>query len=198
MRTSYTKTAAPAKNDDDILPFGPEWDKIPLFRIQESNGFMCRIGFALLAGWLAALTGCGGEIYTGDSKPVAAVVTDKRLWKASGTIPDAGKAIDGDMGTAALSRNSYDNAYITIDLSKPCLFNLVIIDQGPSQQYGFPRRVAVLTSMDGQNFIYRYAAPGTRRVTLLYLPSPVLARYVRLQAIVQGDQPWSLGEIYLQ
>jgi len=59
-------------------------------------------------------------------------------------------------------------------------------------------RVAVATSLDGEAFVERHQAPGTRRVTILSLPEPVLARYVRVRAARPGDQPWSLAEVFLQ
>jgi len=58
--------------------------------------------------------------------------------------------------------------------------------------------VAVLTSMDGREFEYRISGPGTRRITSLLLDRPVLARYVRLQAVLPGPQPWAVAEVYLQ
>jgi hypothetical protein len=106
-------------------------------------------------------------------------------------------AIDQNVATAAVSSAPDGKGTITIDLSKPCLFNMVVIEHGGNEM-GFARRVAVLTSLDGEIFTQRYAGLGTRRVTVLYLGAPVLARFVRLRALVAGDQAWSVAEVYLQ
>ena len=152
--------------------------------------------------WLvvaAVVGGCGGGSsvnYSGKGAPGSAI-TDRKLWRAGGDLRDAGKAIDGDLRTAAVSGASYGTAAITIDLGKPCVFNRVIVEHGPDE-YGFPRRMAVATSLDGEQFTRQTEVPGKRRVTILCLPKPVLARYLRLRVTAPGVQPWNIAEIYLQ
>ena len=73
---------------------------------------------------------------------------------------------------------------------------MVIIEHG-ADELAFAPRVAVQTSLDGAVFTQRYVGVGSRRVTILYLGGPVLARYVRLQALASGQRPWAVAEIYL-
>jgi len=152
--------------------------------------------------WLAAaavLCGCDGGSsvnYNGKRSPGAAL-TDRKLWRASGDLRDAPKAIDGDRATAAVSGESYSTAAITIDLGRVCVFNRVIVEHGPDE-HGFPRRMAVATSLDGKEFTQQTQVPGTRRVTNAVLITPVLARYVRLQVAMPGARPWSVAEVILQ
>jgi len=146
---------------------------------------------------LAVLTGCVSPIYHDGSKPPAASVSHRSRWQASGSVSNPNNAIDGNIATAALSGNSYENATLTINLGKTCVFNLVVIDHG-QRAMGFCRRLAVAMSMDGKTFKHVYAASGTKRITYLWLPSPVLARYVRLQVVVPGRKPWSVAEVHLQ
>jgi len=153
----------------------------------------------LLVCLAAAQGGCGvSDIYSANGpKPQAAALSKRPNWRVSGDLKDPAKAVDGDVNTAALSGRIYANASLTIDLGKPCVFNMVIIDHGPNET-GFCGRVAVLTSLDGTTFTHRHTAPGTRRVTIASLIAPALARYVRLQAVQEGSEPWSVAEVYLQ
>jgi hypothetical protein len=123
-------------------------------------------------------------------------MTPRGRWKASGDLQNPQKAIDGDVGTAAVSASRYDNAQLTIDLGKICHFSMVVVDHG-TNEFGFCRRLAVLTSEDGVTFKNQAAVPGLRRATAVVLPEQVLARYVRLQAVAAGDRPWSVAEVYL-
>ena len=144
------------------------------------------------------LAGCtNSDLYGSSGKMPVSRVSKRRLWRASGELKRPELATDGRLDTAAISTLSYAGATLTIDLGKPSLFNLVVIDHGRNH-FGFCRRVGILTSSDGKTYTQRYAAPGTRRLTTLLLPRHVLARYVRLQAIVPGDNPWSVAEVYFQ
>lgn len=159
---------------------------------------LCGLGLALL---LAAVFGCNGmPDYHTDTKPpeLPSQLTGRDRWRitAGSEIRNAEKAIDDDRGTAAVSGSSYDKAYITIDLGKACVFNMVVIDHG-RDEYGFCGRVGVLTSLDNQTYTPQRSEPGTRRVSILSLIRPTLARYVRIRADEQGGRPWSLAEIYL-
>jgi hypothetical protein len=140
--------------------------------------------------------GCGGPIYQ-DGRSEAAVITMRSTWRASGDLRNVAAAIDENISTAAVSAETSGRGTITLDLGKACLFNMVVIEHGPDEM-GFATRVAVLTSIDGENFTQRIIGIGTRRVTILYLGGPVLARYVRLRALTSGQRPWSVAEVYLQ
>lgn len=141
------------------------------------------------------LAGCGdGSLYQDLS---GANMSNRRTWTARGDLQDPSFAIDSNINTAALSGADYTNASLTIDLKQPCVFHTVIIEHG-LKEMGFPRTVGVATSVDGVNFTDRYQGPGTRKVTILLLPQPVLARYVRLHALRPGREPWSLAEVHLQ
>lgn len=147
----------------------------------------------LAAGALGA--GCNGSRYQ-NSRAEAAAITPRSTWQVSGDLRTHPAAIDQNISTAAVSADSSGRGTITIDLSKPCLFNMVIIEHGPDEM-GFAPRVAVHISLDGQTFSQHYVGVGSRRVTILYMGGPVLARYVRLQALAAGQRPWSVAEIYL-
>lgn len=154
-----------------------------------------------LVGLGAFLTGCDpsgtGTAGKGGVETQASRVTARSQWKASGNVVDAAKAIDGSLGTRAVSRQLQEDPQITIDLGLKCLFNMVVIEHG-QDEHGYARRVAVSTSRDGKNFTHRHSAPGNRRVTHVAIITPVLARYVRISAVGKGSRPWSLAEIRIQ
>lgn len=144
-------------------------------------------------------TGCAAAspIYRDSQGFVPNSVTPRSTWQASGGVIRPVDAIDGDFRTAAVSYRHYTGQAITVDLSKICLFQTVIIEHG-KRDLGFTRTVEVATSTDGQTFQTAYVAPGTRRVTILSLPKPALARFLRLRALRAGQHPWALAEIYVQ
>lgn len=139
--------------------------------------------------------GCSGPIYR-DGRAEAALITPRDTWRLSGDMKSVFLAADQNISTAAVSGDSSGRGTITIDLGKPCVFNMVIIEHGEDEM-GFAPHVAVLTSLDGQVFTQNCVGVGTRRVTILYLGGPALARYVRLQALTVGQRPWTVAEIYL-
>ena len=152
----------------------------------------------LASGLLPLVSGCvSSPIYNASEEHPIGRVSDRRVWRASGDLMTPAAAIDGDLATTATDPRRRANAYLTIDLGKPCMFNLVIVDHGLNQ-FGFSRRMLVLTSMDGKTFTQRHAVPGTRRITAALLPKFVLARYLRLQAAVSGPRPWSIAEVFIQ
>ena len=147
---------------------------------------------------LAAMMLCGCEVdYSSRQKFPAAEISPRSSWKVSGTLRGCENAIDDDSSTAATTGHSYDNSVIIVDLGKICLFNTIIADHG-SDEFGFCRRVAILTSIDGKKYTHQAAISGTRQVSFFNLVTPTLARYIRLQAIVPGNRPWSIAELYLQ
>jgi len=141
--------------------------------------------------------GCAGVSYSDGAHSPAAAVTPKRLWRAQGSLQNAHLAIDGNQATAAVAALPYNGAALTIDLAKPCLFNMIAIEHGPDE-WGFARRVSVLTSLDGEVFTNRFTASGTRWISIFCLIEPTLARYIRLQAVVPGQRPWSVAEVHVQ
>jgi len=158
-----------------------------------------RAGFLVLLCTAAALlaSGCNGSRVTTHSRRfLRGQVSAKSQWSASGTLQNVYSAIDGETSTAARAR-SRGNDTITIDLGKVCYFNLVVIDHGPHED-ACARRLAVLTSLDGRDFSYQCSAPGKRQVTNVMLDRPVLARYLRIQVVVPGLEPWSVAEVSLQ
>lgn len=124
-------------------------------------------------------------------------ITPRSTWRASGDLRDPAKAVDGLLSTAAVSGGAYTNSFIELDLGKVCLFNRIIVEHGPDEQ-GFPARMAVYTSQNGETFTLQGEFPGKRHVTNVTLLSPVLARFLRLQAVSPGLRPWSVAEIQLQ
>jgi len=164
-------------------------------RRRRAFGRWARI-FLLCAGTLA---GCGppAAIYRDAGGVIPASVTPRADWVASGDLMRPAEAIDGNPRTAAATTGAYVGQALTIDLRKACLFQMVIIEHG-IQEEGFAGSVEVAGSIDGQNFQTEYIAPGTRRVTIMCLPRPTLARYVRLRAVRNGTAPWNLAEIYVR
>jgi hypothetical protein len=142
------------------------------------------------------LAGCLGAPIA--SEPRGPTISAKGIWRAYGDLGGAKLAIDSDVNTAAISAASYANAKLTIDLGKPCLFNTIVVDHGPKDPLAFCRLVSVSISSDGRNYKQVLLAPGTRRITYLNLVTPALAQFIRLQAVVAGDRPWSVAEIYLE
>jgi hypothetical protein len=146
----------------------------------------------------AGLAGCSDTATQQTIGPTpTAAVSPIEKWKAQGTLRDVGSAIDGNLNTAASAAPGSSNAVLTIDLGKMSLFNMAVIEHGPRPQ-AFARRVSVLTSPDGENFTLVHTSPGTPRKTYISILTPVLARYVRFQAILGEDRPWSVAEIYFQ
>ena len=151
----------------------------------------------LLMASMLACAGCGPG-YTDDGPRAAgSAISAKRLWRVSGELANAQAATDGDTGTCAVSGPTYTNATLMLDLGKPSVFNMLVLDQA-GDPAGYPRRLAVQTSMDGRNFSQVATVPGNRRYTIISLIAPTLARYVRLQVLHQGERPWNIAEIYIQ
>lgn len=128
---------------------------------------------------------------------LGANITPKDTWVARGSLANPAFAIDQDLATAARSDYQYEGAELIIDLKKVSLFQTVIIEHGAARD-GHCRSVAITTSVDGKIFNNKYVAPGTRRVTIVSLPAPTLARYVRIEAARPGRDRWAIAEIYIQ
>jgi hypothetical protein len=156
------------------------------------------IASAVVSSFVAAF--CAGCVDAGwehdGPRAAGSAIGPRSAWRAGGDVRDAARAVDGDTGTAAMGAEPPAQNQLTIDLGKPSMFNMVVIDHG-STSGGYPRRVAVLTSMDGRTFTQRHVAPGTPRYTSLCLLTPTLARFVRLQAVAPGQKPWNITEVYL-
>lgn len=148
----------------------------------------------------AMLAGCGGTpmIYQDNSQSLLGEsLTPKNTWLASGDVTTPASAIDGQVDTLANSGASYAGATFTIDLGRSCVFQTIILDHGRNED-GYAATVEVFTSTDGRIWQPEYVTIGTRRATILSLPKPTLARYLRLRALRPGPGPWSLAEVYLQ
>lgn len=128
---------------------------------------------------------------------LGADITPKNTWSVRGDLTNPAAAADEDLATAASSNYQYQGAELIIDLKKVCLFQTVIIEHGGAKS-GHCRSVDVSTSVDGKIFNNRYIAPGTRRLTIVSLPAPTLARYVRIEAAKPGRSRWVIAEVYLQ
>jgi len=153
----------------------------------------------ILAGtcW-ALLGGCQETIYRPSTGGyLGAKITPKQAWRAGGTISHPAAAVDGDLTTAATGESGNPGAELRIDLGEVCLFQTIIVDHG-RDEHAYPPSVRVATSLDGKAFTRRYVGPGTRRVTILSLTEPVLARYLRLAATGRRRRRWSVAEVYLQ
>ncbi len=149
---------------------------------------------------LGLLSGCDdvGQVYRPTTGGYLGTdISPKRTWLVTGELLDVTSAADSDFTTSARSDYEYSGATLTVDLRRVCLFQTVILEHGASE-HGHPRKLAVATSIDGKTYTLRHTAPGKRRVTILSLPEPVLARYVRLRVVQPGPRPWNVAEIYLQ
>ena len=152
----------------------------------------------LLSAAAALCSGCVGPMHGETArKTPAAAITPRASWTAYGLLENPELAIDDKVNTAAVSKDSYAGATLTIDLGKPCLFNMVVVDHG-FRKDGFCRQMALLTSMDGRQFHQGHTVYGTRRLTIVALVAPRMARYVRLEAVQPGAEPWAVAEVYLQ
>ena len=154
-----------------------------------------------LAVLLLALCVCGcassSPVYRQGEGLLPSAITAKDRWTITGTLPNIQSAIDDDLTTAAMSNRPRAGDSVTIDLAKPCLMQTLIVEHGAGEN-GYAHMVQVATSTDGVRFDVQYETLGTRQVTLILLPTPVLARFIRIRAIKPGRQPWSVAEIYVQ
>ena len=152
----------------------------------------------VLAALLASLLGCESG-YSEHNKQAASSISLRKEWipASSASVANPELALDGNMGTAAKSGSSQTDAWVELDLGEVCLFNEVIIEHGLAEE-GFAGRVSIYTSIDGENYTYRFTGPGNRRVSIFALVTPVLAKYVRLEVSQPGPHMWSLAEVYLR
>lgn len=159
---------------------------------------------ACLSLMITLLAGCEGAIpiyrpttggYMGTD------ISEKSTWTARGSVSEPQAAIDGQLATAARGDHSAGasagTSDLVIDLGRPCLFQTVILDHG-HDEHGYCARVGVETSVDGKVFLRQHEAPGTRRATFLCLPGAVTARFIRLRALVPGNRPWTIAEVFVQ
>lgn len=138
--------------------------------------------------------------YDGDRAQPGAMAPQTE-WKVTGS--PAGEfsfltfAYDGNAMTTCQAKNYTRGQAITIDFTRPCIFNMIAIQHGP-YEFGFPKEIAVDISNDGKNYTRIFTGEGTRKITYLCILSPVKARYVRLVALRPGSDKWSIAEIYFQ
>ena len=129
---------------------------------------------------------------------VGSPVSPRSRWRASGQgLRNPGLAVDGHRSTAAVAEGNYTGAGLTIDLGKVCVLNLVRLEH-PGNGLSYSGRVALLTSLDGEQFEPQMEVYGTRGSTTLCNITPILARYIRLQAVRTGDRPWAIAEVHIQ
>ena len=147
---------------------------------------------------LFVMAGCN-ESYRQSSSRLspAAGVSELFRWHASGTVTAPGRAIDGNLSTAASAGPGVIDPTIQIDLGSLCHFNMIVIEHGGDSR-GYAKAVWVLTSCDGVEFKAIYKAAGTRGRTCLLLGGSQLARYVRLQGVLEDGRRWSIGEVVIQ
>jgi len=149
---------------------------------------------------LVLLAGCGPPYGWGEHRVAPATdLTPRKDWKITGSsqLADPQHAIDSARNTRCVSTKDYEGAWLLIDLGKPCVFNLLVLEHG-EDELGAAQRVSVLTSLDGKRFVNRIVGTGKRRTTDFPIITPTVARYVKLQVVRQGDRPWSVAEIYLK
>ncbi|MFW5841538.1 MAG: discoidin domain-containing protein [Planctomycetota bacterium] len=158
-----------------------------------------RIPWALSVVCLVGLAGgCTESATQNTASPApAAEVSPMEQWRVAGSMPDVTRAVDGNLQTYAAAAKGSGQAMLTIDLSKPCLFNLMVIEHGPVEQ-GHARRLTLLTSPDGETFTPQMQVEGTPKRTYVAILTPTLARFVRIQAEVDDNRPWTIAEIYFQ
>ncbi len=128
---------------------------------------------------------------------LGANITLKNTWSVRGDLANPAAAADEDLSTFARSNHGYTGAELIIDLKKVCLFQTVILEHGAARN-GHCRKADISTSVDGKHFSNKYVVPGTRRVTIISLPAPTLARYVRIKVVRPGRSRWAIAEVYIQ
>lgn len=156
------------------------------------------ITLMVLTGALLFLPGCGPE-FSMESR-VGDPLPPQYTWKISSTgggFIGLRQAIDGSPITFAITSKRYNNAAITLDLGRPCIFNLVALRHGINEN-AFARRVLLSTSLDGKKYTNRYECAGTKMVTYIPMLTFITARYIRIRASVPGREAWSIAEIYVQ
>ena len=128
---------------------------------------------------------------------LGADISPKKTWSCWGSVVNASAVIDEDLTTIARGRFNSAGEEITIDLKRLCLFQTIIIEHGQFER-GYCYRLSILTSVDGKKFTKQYDTSGARRVTIILLPKPTVARYIRLKVVKPGPERWAVAEIYLQ
>ncbi len=162
-------------------------------------GFLLGLVALLSSAVAVAVAGCAGgsDIYTEPKGDAPGSVSPKASWAAVGDVVAPGAAIDGDIRTGAIAQGDYAGRSIAIDLRKACMFQTVVIDHGGGQD-GYAAEVELAASVNGRRFDVKYVTVGTRRVTILSLPTPTMARYIRIRATRVGGRSWRLAEVYVQ
>lgn len=148
-----------------------------------------------------AVCGCGpysNRIHHHNPMQAGETLSPHSQWRAtSADVTNAAGAVDGDLDTVAVSGSGSRGHAITIDLGRPCLFNMVNVDHGTSDG-GQCGRVALQTSIDGRNYTLRKTVPGMRRITNICIIRPTLARYIRIEIAERGSGPWRIAEVYVR
>ncbi len=111
--------------------------------------------------WVGVVAGCSPLDYSDTNVMPAAAIPARSTWTIAEStgFDSAEKLLDNTRGTFASA--VADGASVTIDLGEVSMFNLVIVDHGQHQN-ACAGRVAVFTSLVGENFTHRFNVPGTR------------------------------------
>ena len=147
----------------------------------------------------AAVVGlsCGpAPLYSENGPSGTAIITPRASWVVKGTLANAAAAVDGQFETAAVAPPGLAPVKLYVDLGKTCLFNMVVLEHGRDET-ACGRQVQVAVSMDGATYGPVATTTGGRRVTVISLIGPVLARYLELTA-VPGSQGWAVAEMYVE
>lgn len=178
---------------------GPHWGAPAGERETAAMAMRYTIWACLLAGLLAG--GCGPKFdFKNQTRANPNSISPHTDWKISargGAFTNLPAAIDGNVLTTAVSAKAYQGASVTVDLSRPCVFNLISMMHGKNP-LGFAEQVAVSTSNDGKTFTRRGVFSGTREVSNFPLLTPVTARYIRFTATKSRPGPWAMSGIYFQ
>ena len=154
------------------------------------------LGCALAAGLFCGAS-CGpAPLYNEGSRGGTSAISPRSSWTARGTVDNPAAAIDGHFTTVAQAPAGGGPARLVIDLGKPCLFNTVVLEHGMDEM-AFGRQVQLAVSLEGGPSRLATITTGQRRVTVISLISPVLARQIELTA-APGSQGWSVAELYLK
>ncbi len=155
----------------------------------------------LLTGmFFLGLSGCDPEFKQDGPRFMPHMISSPSSWSITsrnGTFLNLNGAIDSMNMTAATTVGDYRNASVILDLSRPCMFNMVAVLHSVNE-FGYASMVSLDTSNDGKKWTHRLTIPGTRKVTYFPLLTPVTARYVRITAIRPGRLGWHISEIYFQ
>ena len=145
---------------------------------------------------------CEKYIFNLTNSPVMIIdnTVDRTGWiaTASKNNGNAKNAIDDNVSTRWDTSSSMQNGdWFSVDMREEQVFNKLILDQGGSSD-DYPRGYEVYVSNDGKNWGEALVTGiGTSDVTVITLPEPQKAQYVKIIQTGKEELYWSIHEFYI-